>query len=47
VAVHQYFLDDSHWPLLLIRFEGEHGIVYDTRQARFITSEPRQRQTAW
>ncbi len=61
--------DDSHWPLLLLRFEGtptaeqlevylarrveylrrqeRHGVVYDTRQARVITSEIRQRHTAW
>lgn len=61
--------DDTHWPLLLLRFEGtptpaqleaylarrleylqrqeRHGIVYDTRQARFITSEVRQRHAAW
>jgi len=61
--------DDSHWPLLLLRFEGvptaqqfeaylarrleylqrqeRHGIVYDTRQTRLITSELRQRHSAW
>jgi len=61
--------DDSHWPLLLLRFEGtptseqleaylarrleylrrqqRHGIVYDTLQTRLITSEIRQRHTAW
>ncbi|WP_309896022.1 hypothetical protein [Archangium sp.] len=61
--------DDTHWPLLLLRFEGtptpeqleaylarrleylqrqeRHGIVYDTRQARLITSQVRQRHAAW
>ena len=61
--------DDTHWPLLLLRFEGtptpeqleaylarrleylrrqeRHGIVYDTRQVRFITSEVRQRHADW